>query len=107
MDDRNAMAPIAWDRITFTAHMVEAAALVAECHVAFDFEGHEQTAYEVKVFRVLKGTSAQPFVAVATNRADPTAFRPTGEGESAEEALQACLHDAGIHHRRRVQQTGA
>ena len=52
MDDRNAMAPIAWDRVTFTGHMVEAAALVAECHVAFDFEGHEQTAYEVKVFRV-------------------------------------------------------
>ena len=106
MDDRTVMAPIAWDRVTFTAHMVEAAALVAECHVAFDFDGHEQTCYEVKVFRALKGASAQPFFAVATNRADPAAFRPTGEGESAEAALQACLHDAGIHHRRRVRQTG-
>ena len=90
------MAPIDWDRITFTAHMVEAAALVAECHVAFDFEGHEQTTYEVKVFRTLKGASGQPFFAVGTNRGDPAAFRPTGEGESAEAALEACL--AGCRH---------
>jgi hypothetical protein len=99
------MAPIAWDRITFTAHMVEAAAVVAECHVAFDFEGHEQTTYEVKVYRALKGASGQPFFAVATKRDDPAAFRPTGEGESAEAALEACLQDAGIYHRRRVRQT--
>ena len=76
------MDAVRWDRVTFTTHMVEAAAVVAECQVAFDFEGHEQVCYEVKVFRALKGASAQPFFAVATNRGDPAAFRPLGEGDS-------------------------
>lgn len=94
-----------WDRIGFTAHMVEAAAVVAECQVAFDFEGREQVVYEVKVFRTLKGTSGHPFFAVATDRGDPAAYRPLGEGNSPEAALEACLAAAGIHHRRRVRQS--
>jgi hypothetical protein len=97
--------PLDWDRITFTTHMAEAAAVVAECQVAFDFEGREQVCYDVKVFRTLKGASARPFFAVATNRSDPAAFRPIGEGDSAEEALDACLAETGIHHRRRVRQS--
>jgi len=97
--------PLDWQRIAFTAHMVEAAAVIAECQVAFDFDGREQVCYEVKVFRTLKGASARPFLAVATNRSDPAAFRPVGEGDSAEAALEACLAEAGIHHRRRVRQS--
>ncbi len=44
-----------WQRIVFTEHMIEAAAVVAECHIALDFEGDESVAYEVKVYRSLKG----------------------------------------------------
>jgi hypothetical protein len=98
--------PLDWTRITFTDHMVEAAAVVAQCQVAFDFEGSEQVAYEVKVFRTLKGASSEPFFAVGTNLGDPTAFRPIGEGDTPEGALEACLAAAGIHHRRRVKQSG-
>jgi hypothetical protein len=98
--------PLDWDRVRFTPHMVEAAAVVAECQVAFDFEGREQVCYEVKVYRALKGPSGAPFFAVATNRADPAAYRPVGEGDSAEAALEACLAETGVHHRRRVQQGG-
>jgi hypothetical protein len=105
MMDR-AMEDVRWDRVTFSTHMVEAAAMVCECQVALDFEGQEQVCYEVKVFRSLKGPSAHPFFAVATNRSDPGAFRPVGEGDSAEAALDACLAEAGIYHRRRVKQAG-
>src|SRR5262245_1503198 len=98
--------PLDWDRVVLTPHMVEAAAVVAECQVAVDFEGREPVCYEIKVFRTLKGASPHPFFAVAANRADPAAFRPVGEGESPEAALEACLAEAGIHHRRRVQQSG-
>jgi len=101
-----AMDAVRWDRVGLSAHMVEVAAVVGECQVAFDFEGREQVCYEVKVFRPLKGASPQPFFAVATNRSDPGAFRPVGEGESPEAALEACLAEAGIHHRRRVKHTG-
>ena len=101
-----AMEDVRWDRVTFSTHMVEAAAMVCECQVALDFEGQEQVCYEVKVFRSLKGRSAHPFFAVATNRSDPGAFRPVGEGDSAEAALDACLAEAGIYHRRRVKQAG-
>jgi len=94
-----------WDRITFTDHMVEAAAVIAECQVAFDFEGREQVCYEVKVFRPLKGASSESFFALATNRADAAAFRPIGEGDSPEAALEACLAAAGVYHRRRVKQS--
>ena len=86
--------------------MVEAAAIVAQCQVALDFEGREQVTYEVKVFRTLKGASPAPFFAVATNLGDPTAFRPIGEADTAEGALEACLAAAGIYHRRRVKQSG-
>jgi hypothetical protein len=95
-----------WTRITLTDHMVEAAAVVAQCQVAFDFEGREQVTYEVKVFRTLKGASSEPFFAVAVNLGDSTAFRPIGEGDTPEAALEACLAAAGIHHRRRVKQSG-
>ena len=81
-----------------------AAAVVAECQVAFDFEGVEQVCYRVQVFRALKGASAEPYFAVGSNRDDPGAFRPLGAGGSPEEALEACLAAAGIHHRRRVRQ---
>lgn len=92
-----------WDRVTFTEHMTEAAAVVAECHVVLDFPPHERAAYEIKTYRVLKG-SAQPFFALGRNQHDPEGFRPLGEGETAEAALQACLESAGIHHRRRARQ---
>jgi hypothetical protein len=106
MHDGHVMDAVRWDRVTFSTHLVEAAAVVGECQVAFDFEGQEQACYEVKVFRTLKGASTQPFFAVATNRSDPGAFRPVGEGSSAEGALDACLAEAGIYHRRRVKQAG-
>lgn len=98
------MPPLDWSRVHFTKHMVEAAAVVAECQVAFDFEGMEQVCYEVKVLQPLKGGSTRAFFAIATDRADPAAFRPVGEGDTAEEALDDCLRNAGIHHRRRVRQ---
>ena len=98
--------PIDWSRFTFTDHMVEAAAVVAQCQVAFDFEGREQVSYEVKIFRTLKGASSAAFFAVAVNLGDSAAFRPIGEGDTPEGALEACLAAAGIHHRRRVKQSG-
>ena len=103
--DSGTRTSLDWNRITFTDHMVEAAAVVAECQVAFDFEGREQVCYEVKVFRTLKGASSEPFFALATNRADAAAFRPIGEGDSPETALEACLAAAGVYHRRRVKQS--
>jgi hypothetical protein len=93
-----------WSRVRFTEHMVEAAEVVGECQVAFDFEGREQTCYEVKVLRMLRGASAAPYVAVAANRADPGGFRPVGEGDTGEAAVEACLREAGVYHRRRARQ---
>ena len=49
------VSAIDWSRVGFTEHMVEAAVVVAECQVAFDFEGNEQACWDVKVCRVLKG----------------------------------------------------
>lgn len=92
-----------WHRVQLTEHMVEAAEVVGECQVAFDFEGLEQACYEVKVLRPLRGGSAAPYVAVATNRADPGGFRPAGEGDTPEAAAEACLREAGVYHRRRLQ----
>ena len=92
-----------WQRIVFTEHMVEAAAVVAECHVAFDFEGDETVAYEIKVYRTLKG-SGDPYFAVGVNRADADGYRPVGTADTPEEALNACLAMAGVHHRRLVKQ---
>ena len=84
--------------------MVEAAAVVAACQVVFDFEGRERTVYDVQVLEALKDSGTDRFFAVARNRDDPDAFRPLGGGATAEEALQACLDAAGVHHRRRVKQ---
>lgn len=94
-----------WQRIVFTEHMTEAAVALGVCHVVFDFGPHERATYEIRVFRVVKGTGA-PFFAVGQNRDQPDAFRPFGEGESAEAAAQACLESAGVHHRRQERQGG-
>ncbi len=95
-----------WSKVRLTEHMTEAGVVEAECQVVFDFEGLEQTCYDIKVLRSLKGASAAPFFAVGVNRSDPQAFRPVGDGDSAEEALEACLAAAGVYHRRRVKQAG-
>lgn len=92
-----------WRRVTFTQHMTEAAAIEAVCQVVFDFGPAEPTTYEITVLRVLKGSGA-PFFATGRDRDRPDAFRPFGEGDSAEAALQACLESAGIHHRRSERQ---
>lgn len=99
------MSPLDWSRIRFTEHMTEAATVVAECQVVFDFGAMAPVCYDVQVLRVLKGASSRPFFAVATDRADPQGFRPLGEGDSAEEALDACLAAAGVHRRRLVKQS--
>lgn len=93
-----------WDRVVLTEHMTEAAAVVAECQVVLDFPPSERAAYEIKVYRALKGSGA-PFFAIGERRDEPgSGFRPLGEGASPEEALQACIEAAGIHHRRRERQ---
>src|SRR4029450_1794657 len=96
-----------WSRVVFTEHMTEAAALEASCDVVFDFGPDEKTTYRIQVFRVLKGSGAPYFAtgesraATGESRADAgAAFRPFGEGDTPEDALQACLESAGVHHRR-------
>jgi hypothetical protein len=96
--------PVDWRRVRFTAHMTEAAAVVGECHVVLDFDGAEQATYEVKVLQPLKGASDAAFFAVGINRAAPDGYRPVGEGATPEEAVEACLAAAGVHHRRRLRQ---
>ena len=98
--------PIDWSRIVFTEHMTEAAALVAECHVVLDFAPEERVQYEVKVYESLKGGGDEPYFAIGTSLEDPQGFRPIGTAATSEEALQACLNAAGVHHRRRVKQSG-
>ena len=98
------MAGVDWSRITFTEHMTEAAAVIGQCEVVIDFESAERTAYDIRVYQGLKGHADEPYFAVATNREDPAAFRPIGTGTTAEDALQDCLANAGIYHRRRVKQ---
>jgi hypothetical protein len=93
-----------WRRISLTEHMTEAAALVAECHVAFDFTPAERAVYEIKVYESLKGGAGARYFAIGTDRDEPGGFRPLGSGETPEDALQACLGTAGIYHRRRVKQ---
>ena len=93
-----------WSRVVFTQHMTEAAALEATCDIVLDFGPDEHATYRIQVFRVLKGSGA-PYFATGESRADPaTTFRPFGEGDTAEEALQACLESAGVHHRRHERQ---
>jgi len=100
------MAPIDWARVTFTEHMTEAAAVVGECHVVLDFPPSERATYAIKVYAALKGEGAEPYFALGTNPDDPSGYRPVGGGNTPEEALQACLANAGVHHRRRVKQAG-
>jgi hypothetical protein len=100
-----AMSSFDWSRIRFTEHMTEAAAVVAECQVVFDFGATTPVCYDVQVMRALKGASSRPFFAVGTDRADPRGYRPLGEGDTAEEALDACLAAAGVHRRRLVKQS--
>jgi len=100
------MAGVDWGLVRLTEHMTEAAVVVGECQVVVDFGPPEQACYEVKVFRSLKGPSTARFFALATNRDDRSAFQPVGNGASAEEALQDCLENAGVHHRRRVERAG-
>ena len=97
------MAAFDWSRIRFTEHMTEAAAAVAECQVVLDFEDGAPIAYEIKVFEGLKGGGPTRYFALGTSR-DGQGFRPAGGGDSPEDALQACLNDAGVHHRRLVKQ---
>jgi hypothetical protein len=92
-----------WRRIAFTEHMTEAAAVEAVCHVVFDFGGGEQATYEITVLRVLKGGGA-PYFATGRDRDRTDAFRPFGEGDTPEAAVQACLESAGVHHRRHERQ---
>jgi hypothetical protein len=92
-----------WRRVVLTEHMVEAAAVVGECHVAFEFEGAQSVAYEIKVYRALKG-EGDPYFAVGVNRDDPAAYRPLGSAADPETALNACLANAGVYHRRLVKQ---
>jgi hypothetical protein len=98
--------PIDWSRITFTEHMTEAAALVAECQVVLDFTPTERVRYEVKVYESLKGAGDERYFAIGTSHEDPQGFRPLGGGASPEAALQTCLNAAGVHHRRHVKQAG-
>jgi hypothetical protein len=99
------MPPLDWSRIVFTEHMPEAAAVEARCQVVLDFGPPERVCYEVTVLRSLKGHGSQPFFAYGRNLDDPGgSFRPVGEGSSPEEALQECLAEAGLYHRRRVKQ---
>jgi len=101
---RSRSVPIDWRRIRLTEHMTEAAAVVAACQVVLDFEGQEHTVYDVQVLETLKGGGPERYFALGTNRADPDAFHPLGGGATPEEALQQCLDNAGVHHRRRVKQ---
>lgn len=97
---------IDWSRIRLTEHMTEAAAVAAECQVVLDFGPAQRVCYEIKVYEALKGAVDDRFFAVGTNRDDPQGYRPIGGGGSAEEALEVCLRNAGIYHRRRVKQAG-
>jgi hypothetical protein len=92
-----------WRRVTFTTHMTEAAAVVGEATVVFAFEPDPPVTFEVRVFQVLKGTGA-PYFATGRTSAVPDGFRAFGEGESPEDAVEACLADAGVHLRRRQRQ---
>jgi hypothetical protein len=88
-----------WHRVVFTEHMTEAAAVVGECQVVLDFSATARATYEIKVLRALKGTGA-PFFAIGRRQDADDAFRPVGDGDTPEAALQACLEHAGIHLRR-------
>jgi hypothetical protein len=98
--------PLDWSRIRLTEHMTEAAAVVGECQVVLDFDAAERVCYEVKVYETLKGGGDEPYFALGVSRDAPDGFRPFGAGATPEAALEACLANAGVHHRRRVKQRG-
>ena len=95
-----------WSRVELTEHMTEAAGVVAECQVVLEFGPSERACYEIKVYEALKGGGGERYFALGTNRDDPKGFRPFADGPTPESALQTCLANAGIHHRRRVKQAG-
>lgn len=92
-----------WRRVKLTEHMSEAAGVVGECVVSFDF-GTESATYDIRVYESLKGSGTDPFFALGTRREDPQGYHPIGGGTTAEDALQSCLNAAGVYHRRRVKQ---
>ena len=94
-----------WSRIRFTEHMTEAAAVVAGCQVVLDFGTGEHVTYEITVYDALKGGGDERYFAVGTSGPEG-AFRPVGSGATAEDALQSCLNNAGVYHRRLVKQAG-
>ena len=96
--------PIDWSRVVFTEHMKEAAAVEAQCQVVLDFGPEERACYEITVLRSLADDATQPFFAYGRNLGDASGCRPVGEGPSPEEALQECLAEAGLYHRRRLKQ---
>ncbi len=98
------MSGIDWSRVTLTEHMTEAAALIAACQVVFDFETDTPICYDIQVFRHVKGESAEPFFALGRQRDVESSYRPLGEGPTPEAALQDCLEQAGVYHRRHVKQ---
>jgi hypothetical protein len=98
------MPPLDWSRVVFTEHMPEAAAVEAQCQIVLDFGPPERVCYEITVLRSLKGEGSQPFFAYGRNLDPASTYRPVGEGASPEEALQECLAEAGLYHRRRVKQ---
>lgn len=95
-----------WSKVVFTEHMIEAAAREATCQVVFDFGADTRATYQIEVYRVLKGSGARYF-ATGRDRERTDGYRPFGEGDTPEDALQACLESAGVHHRRRERQGDA
>ena len=97
---------IDWSRIQFTEHMTEAAVVIGECHVVLDFGAAARVTYEVKIYEALKGAEGERYFALGIDRDDPHGFQPIGSAASPEDALERCLADAGVFHRRRVKQAG-
>jgi len=97
---------IDWTRIRFTEHMTEAAVVIGECHVVLDFGSDARVTYQVKIYESLKGAAGDRYFALGIERDDPHGFQPIGSAPSPEDALERCLADAGVFHRRRVKQAG-
>jgi hypothetical protein len=100
------MAAVDWSRVHFTAQVSEAAAVIAECQIVLDVAPDTRVAYEVKIYEALAGGSQDRYFALGTRRDDPHGFHPVGGAATPEEALERCLADAGIHHRRLRKQAG-
>lgn len=94
-----------WRRVALTEHMTEAAAVVGECHVVFDFGADARVAYEIKIYGALKAGGDEPYFAIGRSALDPDGYRPFGSAATPEAALEACLASAGVHHRRLVKQS--